>query len=168
MNQHSFSILDNNSGVNNARSILDEILRSNQFHSDMESLRQPTVSNLSESSYNMFEGVHFGDSLLSLSPKMRNQHKQSPSSLNNAPSIGSCVVDGNLKAHHLEELLFAKDTAIAVLTAEVESLRELTSNDPSILSCNTSSTEYKQLQEEFQEKVSNHIFYNMRVYHHIK
>lgn len=120
----------------------------------------------------MFDGVYFGDSLLSLSPKMRDQHKQSPSSLNNAPSIGSSVVDGNLKLHQLEELLVTKDAAIAVLTAELESLRELTSNDPSILSCNTSSTEYKQLQEEFQEKVYSNFFssnfYNACLYYYIK
>lgn len=109
----------------------------------------------------MFEGVHFGDSLLSLSPKLRNQLKQSPPTLSNLPSMDSCVVDGTLKVNQLEELIATKDATIAALTAEVESLKELTSNDPSMLSYNTSTTEYKQLHEDFQKKVSHLVSFNI-------
>lgn len=59
--------------------------------------------------------------------------------------------DVKKKVKQLEELLAAKDTAIAALTAELDSVRDATSNH-STLSCPT-STEYKQYQEEYQNRV---------------
>lgn len=57
------------------------------------------------------------------------------------------------KMKDMEELLAAKDTAITALTAELESIRDFTSN-PSTLSFGTSTTEYKQYQDEYHNKVS--------------
>lgn len=50
----------------------------------------------------------------------------------------------------------AKDSAIAALQAELESVKEIASNQ-STMSCPT-STEYKQCQEELQNRVKEAIF----------
>lgn len=57
------------------------------------------------------------------------------------------------KIKDMEELLAAKDTAITALTAELESIRDFTSN-PSTLSFGTSTTEYRQYQDEYHNRVS--------------
>lgn len=51
----------------------------------------------------------------------------------------------------LEELLAAKESVITALTSELESVKDAASNQ-STLSCPT-STEYKQLQEEYVNRV---------------
>lgn len=152
---------------NNVQSILDEILRSEQFKSDSE--KTLTKNNVSvgsnESSFNIFEGVDLNDSLINdydLKSKRtddkRANNKSNNTSLNtvnfNVNLSNLDKSDGNVKVKQLEELLTTKDTAIAALAAELESLRELTSSNQSTLSLNTSTTDYKLYHDEFQSKVS--------------
>lgn len=59
---------------------------------------------------------------------------------------------GFLKPKDYEEVVAAKDATIAVLSAELDSFREMTSNH-STLSLNTTTTDYKPYHEEFQNKV---------------
>lgn len=56
----------------------------------------------------------------------------------------------------MEDILTAKDSAIAALNAELELVRDVGSNQ-STMSLGTSTTEYKQLHEEYQGKVSSFI-----------
>lgn len=152
---------------NNVQSILDEILRSEQFKSDSE--KTLTKNNVSvgsnESSFNIFESVDLNDSLINdydLKSKRtddkRANNKSNNTSLNtvnfNVNLSNLDKSDGNVKVKQLEELLTTKDTAIAALAAELESLRELTSSNQSTLSLNTSTTDYKLYHDEFQSKVS--------------
>lgn len=58
----------------------------------------------------------------------------------------------SLKIKEVEAVLAQKDSTIAALAAELDSLRELASNT-STLSLNTTTTEYKQFQEEYQNKL---------------
>lgn len=81
------------------------------------------------------------------------------------PSAQSVDIPQELskKVKDLEELLAAKDTAITALTAELDSIRDFTSN-PSTLSFGTSTTEYKQYQDEYHNRVSIFLVLNCDYY----
>lgn len=59
------------------------------------------------------------------------------------------------KVKDLEELLLAKDTAMAALTAELDSIRDIASNPSTLSGGTTTTTEYKQYQEDYHNRVSS-------------
>lgn len=133
-------------GPDRVRSILEEILCNDQFQSD------PNLSiNIErEDSFNLFKNVNLDETSIShfkhdLSLNEKNLYAsnfQLPL-LNDRQEIEKRVRD-------FEELLAVKDTTIAALTSELDSIREGShTNTGSTLS----TTEYKQLQEEFHHKV---------------
>jgi hypothetical protein len=62
------------------------------------------------------------------------------------------------RVRDFEELIAIKDSTIAALTSELDSFRELISNTSSN-SLGTSTTEYKQFQEECHNKVRLHLIF---------
>jgi hypothetical protein len=133
-------ISTNMEGRNNARSILEEILSNEQFNSDSES---------KEESLDIFANVDLSDKLL-------NSYNCEKSANFNLGSLKNDSFNsyGEVckRVRDFEELIAIKDSTIAALTSELDSFRELISNTSSN-SLGTSTTEYKQFQEECHNKV---------------
>ncbi|XP_063915449.1 pericentrin isoform X3 [Zophobas morio] len=131
----------NMEGRNNAQSILEEILNNEQFKSDTES---------KEESLDIFANVDLDDKLLN----SYNGEKSANFTLGD--SLKNDSVNSNdevyKRVRDFEELIAIKDTTIAALTSELDSFRELISNT-STNSLGTSTTEYKQFQEECHSKL---------------
>lgn len=130
------------------QSILEEILRNDQFTSDPEH----QCSKSEEASLDIFENLNLDDN--SLNDYLR-RRLSDQLGLNRSLGGGDCsdnLGEAYRRLGDMEELLSAKDTAIAALNAELESVRE--QSNPSTMSLNTSTTEYKQLQEEYHNRVS--------------
>lgn len=118
---------------NNVLSILEEILNQKDFQSN--SMRE-SESNVS--SINVFEGLNLDDKCISsYVSRLRNNEQD----LSDVKSLRAHNVDCE-KSKHFE------DSA----NNEVDSLREMASNT-STMSLNTSTTEYKQLQDDYKIKV---------------
>ena len=131
----------NMEGRNNAQSILEEILNNEQFKSDTES---------KEESLDIFANVDLDDKLLN------SYNGEKSANFNLGDSLKNDSVNSNdevyKRVRDFEELIAIKDTTIAALTSELDSFRELISNT-STNSLGTSTTEYKQFQEECHSKV---------------
>lgn len=129
------------SSNNNVQSILEEILNKKMFYSD-NSLKSDKCSNSNLSSLNIFEGINLDD----------NSITNYVTRLKNNETDNKDVRSDFDKGKHYEELITTKDMTINALNAELDSLREIASNTSSN-SLNTSTTEYKQLYEEYRVKV---------------
>lgn len=128
------------------QSILEEILGNEQFQSN----KQNSNSTSKEESLNIFENLNLDDQSLNYKPKDEDRILYANSFDLTVRSEGD--VDKRLRDY--EELLAIKDNTIAALTSELDYVRELSNpNTGSTLS----TTEYKQLQEEWHTKVSNTI-----------
>ncbi|XP_972088.2 pericentrin isoform X2 [Tribolium castaneum] len=118
-------ISTNMEGRTHAQSILEEILSNDQFKSD------------SDESLNIFANVDLDDKLLN--------------SYNAGKSVNFDLNDEVCKrVKDFEDLIAVKNTTIAALTSELDSFRELLSNTSSL---GTTTTEYKQFQEECHNKL---------------
>lgn len=144
----------NRDSVKNVKSILEELLQ----HEKLKS-QEASASN-EEESLNIFEGVNLDDDSIT-NYVSRLKDSEADLILDKGSFCGTsdskAFFDRNsgaefLKVKDVEEILSAKDTTIAILAAELDSLKEAASNH-STLSFNTSTTEYKQFQEEYQNKV---------------
>lgn len=140
------SMTMSNEAPNRVKSILEEILCDDQFHSNHK-LSNDTSK---EESFNIFGNINLDDNAISsykndLSLNEKNLYArdfQLPS-LKNGHEIEKRIRD-------FEELIAIKDNTIAALTSELDSVRETShTNTGSTLS----TTEYKQLQEECHNKV---------------
>ncbi|XP_031352709.1 A-kinase anchor protein 9-like isoform X3 [Photinus pyralis] len=120
----------------NVQSILNEILRSEEFKSDSEHTLHHTDSN--ENSFNLFKDVNLNDSFLE--------------EYGTKPNVYSTLGDTS-KLKQLEEIINAKETTINALTSELESWREINSSAQSTPSLNTSTTDYKNFPEEYYKKI---------------
>lgn len=130
-------ISTNMEGRNHAQSILEEILSNDQFKSNLET---------PEESLNIFANVDLDDKLL-------NSYNCGKTVNFNLTSLKNDSFDEVCKrVKDFEELIAVKDTTIAALTSELDSFRELLSNTSSL---GTTTTEYKQFQEECHNKVCN-------------
>lgn len=125
---------------NNMHSILNEILESEQFKSD--SLRAEQSLDSNENSFNLFKDINLNDSLI------------------NDYSLKIDQIDGlseksenTLKAKEIDDVKSTKELTAPVLTAELESLKEITLSNQSTPSLNT-STDYKLYHDDFQNRVS--------------
>lgn len=148
----------------NVQSILEEILRNEQFKSDSEPVirRSDTSYSSNEQSLDIFGNLNLDDSSLTNYLKNQASFDENDSSVQeknlyaghfiDTSTVQSVPQETSRKLKDMEELLAAKDTAIAALTAELDSIRDLASN-PSTLSFGTSTTEYKQYQDEYHNKV---------------
>lgn len=120
-----------------------------------------------DQSLNIFENLNLDDSSLN---NYRREHSNviieddgNNASLNeknlnagnfmDLPKNPNSIEEYSKKFKEMEELLIAKDTAIAALNAELESVRDIASN-PSTMSLGTNTTEYKQYHEEYHGRVS--------------
>lgn len=120
----------NREGANNVKSILEEILNNDQFDSKEESL-------------DIFAQVDLDDKVVLSSLRTNfNLNNSKNNSLNNYEDVAQ-------KLKGFEEIIALKDTTIANLTSQLDSFREMVSNPSS----GTSTTEYKQYQEECHNKV---------------
>lgn len=163
---NNFSILNINmeniyqDSSNNVKSILDEILHKDDF----KSVSEHTIStNSNDTSLNIFEGINLDDnSINNYVAKLKGTEfelnlTEGDVSASDTPKVTAChhsksEISGN-KIKDYEDLLSTKDITIAALNAELDSLREIASN-PSTLSLNTTTTEYKQYQDEYKSRVS--------------
>lgn len=151
-----FNVLNLNRSLNpeasnNVQSILEEILNKKVFHPSLQDRDVSITSNVS--SLNIFEGINLDDKSISnyVSRLKPNEH---------VGDILSDIRESNFhnqddnpdKNKQYEELLSTKDLTITALNAELDSLREMASNT-STMSLNTTTTEYKQFQEEYRIKV---------------
>ncbi|KAJ8933982.1 hypothetical protein NQ314_013662 [Rhamnusium bicolor] len=133
----------------NVRSILEEILNNEQFQSDSEG--SASLNNSKEESLDIFANVILDDKSLT-------NFRNSDISLNVKNLFGSNFelplmrdesdIDKRIK--DFEELIAIKDTTIAALTSELDSFRELSNTNSGSM---VSTTEYKQLQEEYHNKL---------------
>ncbi|KAJ3623780.1 hypothetical protein MTP99_017443 [Tenebrio molitor] len=133
-------ISTNMEGRNNARSILEEILSNEQFNSDSES---------KEESLDIFANVDLSDKLLNSYNCEKSANFNLGSFKNDSFNSYGEVCK---RVRDFEELIAIKDSTIAALTSELDSFRELISNTSSN-SLGTSTTEYKQFQEECHNKL---------------
>lgn len=133
-------------GPNRARSILEEILSNDQFQSNQDT----SVHNSREESFNMFGNVNLDDeALANFKDNIGLDEKNLYASDFHFPLIND-ENDIQKTMRDFEELIAVKDSAIAALTSELDSVREGShTNTGSTLS----TTEYKQLQEECHNKV---------------
>lgn len=110
-----------------------------------------------DQSLNIFENLNIEDA--SLEGYIRRHSNNSFDSTTNEKNLHAGTFleelensdDATKTIKQLEELLTAKEALIGALTGELESAKDVASNN-STLSCPT-STEYKQYQEECQNKV---------------
>ncbi|KAG5898706.1 hypothetical protein JTB14_030655 [Gonioctena quinquepunctata] len=130
----------------NVRSILDEILQNDQLETDKDT----TLSNSKEESLNIFANVDLDDKSLSknrrcedISVDEKNLYASNFGLLRNETELEKRIKD-------YEELMAIKDSTIAVLTSELDSVRDM-SNTNTVSTLST--TEYKQFQEECHGKL---------------
>ncbi|KAF5283599.1 hypothetical protein FQR65_LT13805 [Abscondita terminalis] len=142
---------------NNVQSILSEILKSEQFKSDSEHTLHQSDGDSNDNSFNVFKDINLNDSLINeYGLKSIQEEGVNPTSLNfsNLSMPFSGKTDDSLKLKQLEEIVNAKESTIAALSAELESLKEMTCSNQSTPSLNTSTTDYKTYHDEFQNKAS--------------
>lgn len=134
----SLSNLSNSAGKN-VKSVLEEILHNEQFKSE----RSDRLDSNDDVSLNIFDGVNLDDSSINnYVLKLKSQESDVYSYQDDA------------KVRSLEDALSVKDSIIQALNVEVESLKDLASNQ-STLSMNTTLTEYKMFQDECATKFVN-------------
>ncbi|XP_045478324.1 A-kinase anchor protein 9-like isoform X2 [Harmonia axyridis] len=136
-----------NSEQGEVKSILEEILNNDQFISDSESLSKKSK----EDSFDIFANLDLEDK--SLTERLMNQ-------VGNDDYFGNedHLDNASKQIEDLEELLDIKEQTIIALTGELDSFRDAVSNH-STISIGT-STEYKQLQDDYQNKF---IEYNLAI-----
>ncbi|CAH0564692.1 unnamed protein product [Brassicogethes aeneus] len=138
--ERSVSVNFKNSADENVESVLNEILNNPDFKSASNTLS----NNSQEESLNIFANLDLDDKSLSLF------RQGDLSDLNERNKGGDNYGDVVKRIKEFEEILNVKDTAIQALTSELDSYREMSNtNTMSIIS----TTEYKQLQEECQNKL---------------
>lgn len=130
------------------KSILEEILNNEQFISDSESFSRKSK----EDSFDIFANLDLEDR--SLTERLINQV------VDVSTGEDERLDNACKQVQDLEELLDIKDQTIIALTEELDSLREALSN-PSTMSIGT-STDYKQLHEDYQNKVSFFVLISWR------
>lgn len=130
------------------KSILEEILNNEQFISDSESFSRKSK----EDSFDIFANLDLEDR--SLTERLINQV------VDVSTGEDERLDNACKQVQDLEELLDIKDQTIIALTEELDSLREALSN-PSTMSIGT-STDYKQLHEDYQNKVSFSVLISWR------
>lgn len=141
----------NQEASKNVQSILEEILNKQEFHSDL--LQNTDVSiNSNLSSLNIFEGINLDDKSINSYVSRLKSNEQDFNVSNEQLDANDKLHDSLDKMRNYEELITTKDLTITALNAELDSLREIASN-PSTMSLNTTTTEYKQFQEEYRLKV---------------
>lgn len=131
-------VADNFSGdiVKEVRNILSDILGGDQFVNRTGGDGNEFFDTLSgEVSINIFEGVSLDDSSINnYIAKIRHEEE-----------INSVKEEGGQRIKELEKELVRKNSEIAVLSAELDSLKELTNS--------LSTTDYKPYQEEYHNRV---------------
>ncbi|XP_044760677.1 pericentrin-like isoform X2 [Coccinella septempunctata] len=139
------NIISSDDTERKVKSILEEILNNEQFISDPESFSKKSI----EDSFDIFANLDLEDK--SITERLINQ-------VANVSPFGpdDKVESAYKQVQDLEELLDVKEQTIIALTSELESLREAVSN-PSTMSLGT-STEYKQLHEDCQNKFVEYNF----------
>ncbi|KAF5306240.1 hypothetical protein FQA39_LY08938 [Lamprigera yunnana] len=156
------SILSSNSSKdvdskNNVQSILSEILKSEQFKSDSDHTLHQSDNESNDNSFNLFKDINLNDSIINeysfKSPHVEERLDKNSLNYTNLSLPVSRRGDESVKVKHLEEIVNAKESTIAALSAELESLHELNSSNQSTPSLNTSTTDYKVYQDDFQTKI---------------
>ncbi|KAK4873718.1 hypothetical protein RN001_013078 [Aquatica leii] len=157
-NSGSFNVLEkvDLDSKNNVQSILSEILRSEQFKSDSDHTLHQSDVDSNDNSFNLFKDINLNDSIINdYRLKSVQEERNDDLSLNVTNlSLGlSGRGDESLKVKQLEEIVNTKESTIAALSAELESLKEMTCSNQSTPSLNTSTTDYKVYHDEFQNKI---------------
>lgn len=135
-----------NEGPKRICSILEEILCNDQFQSGQNT----SIDNSKEESFNIFGDINLGDCGIS---NFKNDLSLNEKNLYASDFQLPILKDGHeieRRIRDFEELIAVKDSTIAALTSELDSVREgSNTNTGSTLS----TTEYRQLQEECHNKV---------------
>ncbi|XP_025835932.1 centrosomal protein of 112 kDa-like [Agrilus planipennis] len=112
---------------------------------------ETTFPSKSSNSFNLFEEINLSDSLIEnhLKPTLLNESSNQNTKLNSDIAIRELL----LKVKQLEETVIVKEAALNALTLELESLKEIHSNNSSTLNSGTSTTEYRCIHDELQNKI---------------
>ncbi|CAH1116029.1 unnamed protein product [Phaedon cochleariae] len=144
----SLNYLKNIEVGGNVRSILEEILH----NEPTDSRKDATLCSSKDESLNIFANLDLDDKSLS------NNRCNADVSLGEknlyATNFGLAKAESELerRIRDFEELIAIKDSTIAVLNSELDSYRESNTNTMS----NLSTTEYKQLQDDYHTKLSEY------------
>ncbi|KAK5641438.1 hypothetical protein RI129_009985 [Pyrocoelia pectoralis] len=127
----------------NVQSILNEILKSEEFKSDSErTLHHSNSTDSNDNSFNLFKDFNLNDSLI-------NEYGTKSNRVDEVFNRGGAGESSKLK--QLDEIDDTKET-FAAGTVDLESLRDINSSAQSTPSLNTSTTDYKILHDEYRNK----------------